>query len=220
MPQPITYTAIPQTPTTPYELASPHTIRSPSRPSSMSRLSNFRLRAVHVFLLLAVGLISVPLVTQKSVSPAAIQSYFNSNLITTDMSLQHIPLASGGLDDNLNIPLTLEARLSYLLSRPALAQWEAELPNRHACPFYTFSRNTYFFHDGKPEQWEQIGPDEIRRYRSKMVDYLRGVEREGGKLVWDKSLEKDTPKDMRRGIILTGNEGVSYHIHFEIQADG
>ena len=184
----------------------------------MSRISNFRLRAVHVFLLLAVGLVSVPLLTHQSVSPSSIQSYFNSNLVTTDISLQHIPLASGGLDDNLNIPLTLEARLSYLLSRPALAQWEAELPNRHACPFYTFSRNTYFFHDGKPEQWEQIGPAEIRRYRSKMVDYLRGVEREGGKLVWDKSLEKDTPKEMRRGIILTGNEGVSQLTDFSLKS--
>jgi alpha 1,2-mannosyltransferase len=211
MPTPITYTAIPQTPTTPHELASPHLIRSPPRPSTMSRITNFRLRAVHVFLLLTVGLISIPLFTHQS--PASIQSYFNSNLVTTDLSLQHIPLASGGLDDNLNIPLTLEARLSYLLSRPALYQWEAELPNRHACPFYTFSRNTYFFHDGKPEQWEQIGPTEIRRYRSKMVDYLRGVEREGGKLVWDKSLEKDTPVNMRRGIILTGNEGVRCLFH-------
>jgi hypothetical protein len=32
-------------------------------------------------------------------------------------------------------------------------------------------------------------------------------------LVWDKSLEKDTPKEMRRGIILTGNEGVSWSSH-------
>jgi alpha 1,2-mannosyltransferase len=47
-----------------------------------------------------------------------------------------------------------------------------------------------------------------------MVDYLRGVEREGGKLVWDKSMEKDTPKDMRRGIVLTGNEGVSIYLPF------
>jgi alpha 1,2-mannosyltransferase len=204
----INYTPLPQTPSTPVTLASPPTIFSPSRPSkmSMSRIANFRLRAVHVFLVLAVGLISIPLLTHQS---PQIKSYFNSDYVTTDMSLQHIPIASGGLDDHLNIPLTLEARLSYLLSRPALHQWEAELPSRHGCPFYTFSRNTYFFHDGKPEQWEQIGPTEIRRYRSKMVDYLRGVEREGGKLVWDKSMEKDTPVNMRRGIILTGNEGVS-----------
>lgn len=205
---PMVYTALPQTPST--ELGSPPSIRgSPLRPSPMSRFSSFRLRAVHVFLLLAVGLITVPLI--YSHDDPRIKSYFSPNqYITTDLSTQHIPIASGGLAENLNIPLTLEARLSYLLSRPALHQWEAELPSRHGCPFYTYSRNTYFFHDGKPEQWEQITPTDIRRYRSKMVDYLRGVEREGGKLIWDESMQKDTPNDMRRGIILTGNEGVSY----------
>ncbi|KAJ6590382.1 mannosyltransferase putative-domain-containing protein [Mycena sp. CBHHK59/15] len=36
---------------------------------------------------------------------------------------------------------------------------------------------------------EQIGPSDVRMYRSKIMDYLRGVEREGGKLVWDDSME-------------------------------
>ena len=209
MSRPMVYTALPQTPQS--ELGSPPTIHSntrssPLKPSPMSRFTSFRLRTVHVFLLLAAGLIAVPLILSHD-SPR-IKSYFDSNYVTTDLSTQHIPVASGGLGEHLNIPLTLEARLSYLLSRPALHQWEAELPSRHGCPFYTYSRNTYFFHDGKPEQWEKISPTDIRRYRSKMVDYLRGVEREGGKLVWDESMQKNTPKDMRRGIILTGNEGV------------
>lgn len=218
------YTALPQTPQS-SDLGSPATLHShphlptrssPLKPSPMSRFTSFRLRTVHVFLLFAVGLIVVPLIVSHD-NPH-LKSYFDSNYVTTDLSTQHIPTASGGLGDHLNIPLTLEARLSYLLSRPALHQWEAELPSRHGCPFYTYSRNTYFFHDGKPEQWEKISPTDIRRYRSKMVDYLRGVEREGGKLVWDESMQKDTPKDMRRGIILTGNEGVGLSLHHYHQA--
>jgi alpha 1,2-mannosyltransferase len=67
----------------------------------------------------------------------------------------------------------------------------------------------YFFHEGKQEQWERITPSDIRRYRSKIVDYLRGVERDGGKLVWDKSMEDGVPKEMRRGIIYAAGEGVS-----------
>lgn len=217
MSRPTGYHVLPQTPSS--ELGSPVSLRSSSSsaaasprrsgsPSTMSKLSNIRLRTTHVFLLLALGLISIPFLANKDTSNH-IRSYWDGGeYVSTDISMQHIPQASGGLAEHLNIPLTLEARLSYLLSRPALHQWEAELPSRHGCPFYTYSRNTYFFHDGKPEQWEQISPTDIRRYRSKMVDHLRSVEREGGKLVWDPSMEKDTPKDMRRGIILTGNEGV------------
>ena len=75
---------------------------------------------------------------------------------------------------------------------------------------YTYARNTYFFHDGdKPQQWEKIGPTEIRRYRQKMVEYLRSVEREGGKLVWEKGMDDAVPKESRRGLIYTGGEGVS-----------
>jgi hypothetical protein len=111
---------------------------------------------------------------------------------------------------SLDLPLTLEARLSYLLSRPVLEQWEAELSNRYNCPFYTYSRNTYFFHhQGNEEKWRGVGKDEIRKYRNKMVEYLRGVERAGGSVVWDESLEKDTPVDQRRGIIMTGGDVVS-----------
>lgn len=118
-----------------------------------------------------------------------------------------IPTPSGGVP---GLPFTLEARLTDLLARPALAQWEAELPSRHACPMYTYARNTYFFHDGdKPQQWEKIGPTEIRRYRQKMVEYLRSVEREGGKLVWEKGMDDVVPKESRRGLIYTGGEGVS-----------
>lgn len=116
---------------------------------------------------------------------------------------------SGGIPDSAGIPLTLEARLHHLLSRPALWQWEAELPSRHACPFYTFNRNTYFFHDGKPEQWEQITPTDVKRYRTKLVDYLKGVEREGGKLVWEEGMDAAVPVDQRRGLIYTAGDGVS-----------
>ena len=183
--------------------SSPHYLR----PSPIPK--RIRPRMTHLFLLLSLcGLATLPfLYSGKS---------HISSLFASDISVQHVPSASGGLPDHLNVPLTLEARLSYLLGRPALHQWEAELGSRHACPFYTYSRNTYFFHDGKPEQWERIGPIEIRRYRSKMVDYLRGVEREGGKLVWDQSMEVDVPVEDRRGIILTGNEGVSQHSSLDL----
>jgi alpha 1,2-mannosyltransferase len=138
-----------------------------------------------------------------------VTNYLSTQYVTTDISTLHVPVANGGIPENIDVPLTLEARLSYLLSRPALWQWEAELPSRHKCPFYTYNRNVYFFHDGKPEQWERVSPTDIRRYRSKMVDYLRGVEREGGKLVWDPSMEAGVPKDQRKGIIYAAGEGVS-----------
>lgn len=122
----------------------------------------------------------------------------------------HIPPPSGRLPDSLGIPLTLEARLKYLLSRPALHQWEAELPNRYACPFYTYNRNTYFFHQEKINQWEGIGPDDIKRYRSNIVEYFRKVEREGGKLLWEDEMEANVPKNERRGLIYTVGDGVSF----------
>ncbi|WVR09404.1 hypothetical protein IAU60_006471 [Kwoniella sp. DSM 27419] len=175
-----------------------------SSPMSAMSGKRFRFRPLQAFIVL--GLLVVITLPLAHYHREKVSDYFASEYVTTDLSIQHIPQASGGLPDHLKIPLTLEARLHYLLSRPALHQWEAELPNRHGCPFYTYSRNTYFFHDGKPEQWEQIGPTDIRRYRSKMVDYLRGVERDGGKLVWDKSLEQHTPVEDRKGIIFTGGE--------------
>ena len=146
------------------------------------------------------ALITLPVLYTHRDHPA-----LSFNLFTPKIP-SHIPPPSGGIP---GLPYTLEARISNLLGRPALDQWEAELPNRHACPMYTYNRNAYFFHDDKPGQWERIGRMEIRRYRSKMVDYLRGVEREGGRLVWEPDMERDVPKDQRRGLIYTGGEGVS-----------
>ncbi|KAK6910896.1 hypothetical protein I203_104931 [Kwoniella mangroviensis CBS 8507] len=183
---------------------SPYSLKS-SPPITMSSSKRIRIRPIQGFLIISILAICVlPFLHYKR---EEVKGYFQSNYLKIDLSQQHIPVASGGISDHLNIPLTLEARLHHLLSKPALYQWEAELPNRHACPFYTFSRNTYFFHDGKPEQWEKIDPTEIRRYRSKIVDYLRTVEREGGQLVWDKQMEKDVLPEDRKGIILTGGEG-------------
>ena len=166
------------------------------------------IRPSQVLLLLSLGaLITLPFLFTHHSSSSLIPSFLSFR--TADSSTQHIPAATGGLPDHLSIPITLEARLSHLLSRPALEQWEAELGSRHSCPFYTYSRNTYFFHDGKPEQWERIGSTDVRRYRSKMVDYLRGVERAGGKLVWEPSMEAHVSLQDRRGLIFTGDEGVS-----------
>ncbi|ORY29660.1 mannosyltransferase putative-domain-containing protein [Naematelia encephala] len=186
-------------PETPSNDASPRYTRA----SPGKRLASLRPSKVILFVTV-IAIIALPLLFRHRDD---IPVYFGSKYVHTDLTMQHIPEASGGLPEDLAVPLTLEARLSYLLSRPALMQWEAELPSRHACPFYTFSRNTYFFHDGKPEQWERVGPSDIRRYRSKIVDYLRGVEREGGRLVWDPSMEADVPRELRRGIIFTGAEG-------------
>lgn len=117
----------------------------------------------------------------------------------------HIAPPSGGISDSEGLPLTLEARLKHFLSLPALDQWEAELSNRYACPMFTYSRNTYFFHDGKDEGWKKITKDDVRRYRQKMVDYFRELDREGTKLVWDRSMEAKTRRGERRGIIYTGS---------------
>lgn len=140
-----------------------------------------------------------------------ISTYLSSSGSDTSSSslASNVPPPSGGIPAHLNVPMTLEARLHHLLSRPALWQWEAELPSRHKCPFYTFNRNTYFFHDGKPEQWEQITPTDVKRYRNKIVEYMRDIEREGGKLVWEDGMDADVPVSDRRGVIYTVGDGVS-----------
>ncbi|WVQ79578.1 hypothetical protein IAT38_001678 [Cryptococcus sp. DSM 104549] len=202
MPPSPSYSPLPTSPTSPSP-SSPTSPAPPRRPMNIPLPA--RLRPVHALLALAaLLLVALPL---GHYHRDTVTDYFAADYVSTDLSTQHIPAASGGLDSASGIPLTLEARVQYLLSRPALAQWEAELPNRHGCPFYTYARNTYFFHDGKPEQWEQIGPTEIRKYRNKIVEYFRGVEREGGKLVWDKEMEKGVAPADRRGIIFTGGEG-------------
>jgi len=64
---------------------------------------------------------------------------------------------------------------------------------------------TYFFHEGKEEQWKSIGRDDIRKYRNKMISHLKEVEESGEPLVWTPELAGPS----KRGIILTGGEGVS-----------
>nr|XP_031863937.1 uncharacterized protein CI109_000581 [Kwoniella shandongensis]KAA5531009.1 hypothetical protein CI109_000581 [Kwoniella shandongensis] len=199
---PIRYSMVPSSPSSTDSSGSSPPYLRPPPPMSSKR---FRLRPVQAFLILSIiAIITLPFLHQNR---ETVSSYLSSKYVVTDVSSQHIPQASGGLPGHLNIPLTLEARLSYLLSKPALEQWEAELPNRHGCPMFTFNRNEYFAHNGKEDQWRNVGTTDIRRYRSKMVDYLRGVEREGGKLVWDKSMEAHVPVSERRGIIFTGGEG-------------
>jgi hypothetical protein len=66
-------------------------------------------------------------------------------------------------------------------------------------------RMTYFFHEGKEEQWKSIGRDDIRKYRNKMISHLKEVEESGEPLVWTPALGGP----YKRGIILTGGEGVS-----------
>jgi hypothetical protein len=70
---------------------------------------------------------------------------------------------------------------------------------------FTYARTTYFFHEGKDGYWHGITKDDVRRYRQKMVDYFRELDRKNVPLVWDRSMEKGTPRGMRRGIIYTGS---------------
>lgn len=155
---------------------------------------------VLLLVLAAVGVLILPALYTHHRDPTYIPSLFQTSLPA------HIVVPSGGND----LPMTLEARLTDLLARPALEQWETELASRHGCPFYTYSRNTYFFHtEDKVKLWEGISKSDIRRYRSKMVEYLRNVEREGQKLVWEKGMDDHVPLDKRRGLIFTGGKGVS-----------
>ena len=74
---------------------------------------------------------------------------------------------------------------------------------------YTYSRNTYFFHDGKDQRWAEVNKHDIHEYRARMVEYLRDIERDGAKLVWEEGMDSHVPVDMRRGLIMTGGDGVS-----------
>lgn len=174
-----------------------------------------RLRVKPLQLLLLAGvalIIGIPLLAGQE-RRAAVSDYMGSRIGTgyrhSESLSSHIPPPSGGIPDDEDVPMTLEARLKHLLQRTALEQYEAELPNRHGCPFYTYARNTYFFHEGKDERWHKVSRDDIRRYRQKIVDYFRALDREAIPIVWDKSMEADVPVDQRRGLIYTGGEGVS-----------
>lgn len=106
---------------------------------------------------------------------------------------------------------TLDERLRELMERPALDQWEMEHLNRHECPFYTFSRNTYFYHDGKDKEWEDVKRADVVRYRNAMVSHLKEVEASGDHLVWTPEYARErSGGEIKRGIILTGGEGSSF----------
>lgn len=169
-----------------------------------------RVKPLQILILLGVVcIIGLPLLAGSERRAQVTAWAMGGNHFTPDDLKYHIAPASGGIPDEEHIPLTLEARLKHLLSRPALDQWEAELPNRYNCPFFTYARNTYFFHeqDGKAEKWMALTKDDVKQYRRKMVEYLRQLDRDGKKLVWDKSMEAGTPVEQRRGIIYTGGEG-------------
>ncbi|KAI5450515.1 hypothetical protein NCC49_002972 [Naganishia albida] len=114
--------------------------------------------------------------------------------------------------------VSLDSRLRELLERPALDQWEFETLCRHGCPFYTYSRNTYFYHDGKDKDWENIKRDDIRRYRNAMISHLKDVEASGDHLVWTPDYLKERGGKVKRGIILTGGEGSTLK-RMQIQLD-
>lgn len=70
------------------------------------------------------------------------------------------------------------------------------------------SRVAYFYHDGKDKDWENLKKDDIRRYRNAMVSHLKDVEASGDHLVWTPDYLKERGGTVKRGIILTGGEGV------------
>lgn len=223
------YSPPPQTPSTASSFSStssssPRTIRLLSNPPGYSSIERFkrktrprnRFRSSHLIFLLVLAIILLPLLITRH-SPHYIQFYYTASAAGRSFSSTsnvdigaHIPPATGGLPEHLDIPLTLEARLSYLLSRPALSHEDAALSSRHGCPLQTYSRNTHEFHVGKTDIWEQVGPSEIRQYRSKLVNYLRRVERAGHPLVWEEPTESTVSAGMRRGIIFTAKSMVSH----------
>lgn len=226
VPQTPAYRAVPHSPqsalSTPDTLvdSTPHYPVGPrsSNEFKSSRLlqsplpKRWRLRPLPVlFAILGLLLVAGPILHPTPRS--AIHSYISS----TSSSFRHgsssgylggVQPATGGLDPAI-VPMTLEARLSYLLSRPALDHPMAELTSRYQCPFQTYNRDWYFFHNGKVEQWTALTGGDVMRYRNKMVEYLRTVEREGGKLVWEDGMDSHVPVDQRRGLIFTAGDGVS-----------
>lgn len=114
---------------------------------------------------------------------------------------------TGGLDP-AEVPLTLEARLQHFLSRPALDHGESEIVNAYQCPHYTYSRDTYFFHEAdegkRIQRWKALDKHAVKLARDKIVNYFRELDRKKVPLIWDKSMERNTPVDQRRGIIYTG----------------
>jgi len=109
----------------PKTLGSPHRIRTPFLPRSLQRYSPL------FFILAFLAVLAVPALYTHHQNPELLPSLFTATVP------DHIVVPSGGRAD---LPYTLEARLANLLARPALAQWEAELPSRHGCPMFTYSR--------------------------------------------------------------------------------
>lgn len=213
-PQTPAYRAVPTTPSSAFSTPSTLVDSTPRRYSdtdspakSRSLLASpfprtLRLRPVHILLVILGFTVLGPILHPSSRSVA--YSYLSSS----STHAPHIQPPTGGLDPKI-VPMTLEARLSYLLQRPALDHNQADMPSRYNCPSFTYNRNYYFFHDGKPEQWERVNAGDVMRYRNRMVDHLRTVEREGGKLVWEKGMDSAVPKDQRRGLIFTAGDIVS-----------
>lgn len=175
----------------------PHASRYPS--------SRMRIRPLPVIL----GVLGLLLLAGPILHPtprAAIHTYLHSHNAPPPYDGAQPP--TGGLDPAV-VPMTLEARLSYLMDRPALDHNMAELPSRYGCPSLTYNRDWYFFHNEKKGQWEHLTGGDVLRYRNKLVEYLRTVEREGGKLVWEDGMDSHVPSSQRRGLIFTAGDGVS-----------
>lgn len=165
----------------------------------------FRMRPVQAALLFAVVVLLL--------SPAFIgedrrdhlRSYVAATIQKTGP--QQIAQPTGGLDPRV-VPLTLEARLEHFLSRPALDHGESEIVNAYQCPHYTFSRDTYFFHEAdggaRIERWKKLDKNAVKLARSKIIEYFKELDKKKVPLIWDRSMEKDTPAHLRRGIIYTG----------------
>jgi hypothetical protein len=64
----------------------------------------------------------------------------------------------------------------------------------------------YFFHEGKPDEWERINSGDVARYRNTLVAYLKELEDDGIDLVYTPSGSGAA----ERGIIVTGGDGVSF----------
>lgn len=176
---------------------------------NVKRSPAVRARLVRNILLILAGvLLAVSIL--NSAQPDAVRDGM-SVLGDKVSSIRLWPTSGGGGGGGYAGLKGLDDRLRDLMERPALDQWEMEPTNRHSCPMYTYSRNTYFYHEGKGDQWSGIKRNDVRRYRNAIVSYLKEIEASGEHLVWSQSyIEDKSEGEVRRGIILTGGEGSSF----------
>lgn len=178
--------------------------RDPSAPGVRGGL-RFRVRPVQAALLLVAAVVILAPAFMGADRREHLRDYVAASITRTAPA--HVAPATGGLDPAV-FPLTLEARLEHLLSRPALDHGESEIVNAYNCPHYTYSRDTYFFHEAdegaRIKRWKELDKNKVKAARQKIIQYFKDLDTRKVPLVWHKGMEASTPEHLRRGIIYTG----------------